>query len=332
MKSGKKQKKKKRKSLILLLLLTIIMFGTSTYAWFTANEVVTINDINVNVAASDGIQISTDGLNWKSVITNADITKGYPASGSEVDNSGSKNQLPSTVTAVSTNGAIDTTGDTKGQVPMYIATITNDTNSNYVLTAARDAETGKDYIAFDIFLRVNKIQTVYLTPDSQVTTSDTVDRGLKNAARIGFAKKGEAVVESTVDALRTLNNPSGTAIIWEPNSEAHTTAVVNSVAPNYGVTLGTPKTTYFGVNQAFDTPVNLKTIVKDGHDTYTTQMSTVVATTSDVTTKTQFLSLNPGITKYRVYMWVEGQDIDCENNATGSNITYKLQLTTKGNE
>lgn len=332
MKNKKKEKKNKRKSLILLLLLTIIMFGTSTYAWFTANEVVTINDINVNVAASDGIQISTDGLNWKSVITNTDITTGYRASGSSEDNSGSKNQLPSTVTAVSTNGSIDTTGDTKGQVPMYLATITNDSSSNYVLTAARDPETGKDYIAFDIFLRVNKLQTVYLTPDSKVTTSDTTDRGLKNAARVGFAKKGEAAIESTADALRTLNNPSGSAIIWEPNSEAHTTAVVNSVAPDYGVTLGTPKTTYYGVNQAFDTPVNLKTIVKDGHDTYTTQMSTVVSTTSDVATKTQLFTLAPGITKYRVYMWVEGQDIDCENNATGSNITYKLQLTTKGNE
>jgi len=51
-KTKKNQRKRKRKSLILLLFLTIIMFGTATYAWFTANEVVTINDINVQVDAS----------------------------------------------------------------------------------------------------------------------------------------------------------------------------------------------------------------------------------------------------------------------------------------
>jgi predicted ribosomally synthesized peptide with SipW-like signal peptide len=51
-KTKKNQRRKKRKSIVLLLFLTIIMFGTATYAWFTANEVVTINDINVQVDAS----------------------------------------------------------------------------------------------------------------------------------------------------------------------------------------------------------------------------------------------------------------------------------------
>ena len=27
-------------------------------------------------------------------------------------------------------------------------------------------------------------------------------------------------------------------------------------------------------------------------------------------------------------MWIEGQDIDCENGATGSNITFNVQLST----
>ena len=38
-----------------------------------------------------------------------------------------------------------------------------------------------------------------------------------------------------------------------------------------------------------------------------------------------------GVTKYRIYMWVEGQDIDCENNATGSEISYKVVLSTTNN-
>ena len=61
-KKKKEDKKRRFRSLILLLFITIIMFGTSTYAWFTANRVVTISSINVNVQASNGIQISTDAV------------------------------------------------------------------------------------------------------------------------------------------------------------------------------------------------------------------------------------------------------------------------------
>ena len=51
--------------LLILFLLTTIMFSTSTYAWSTSNRVVTINTINVHVAASGGIEISADGTTWK---------------------------------------------------------------------------------------------------------------------------------------------------------------------------------------------------------------------------------------------------------------------------
>ena len=39
------------------------------------------------------------------------------------------------------------------------------------------------------------------------------------------------------------------------------------------------------------------------------------------------LTLNPGITKVRVYMWVEGQDVDCENNASGGSVSYNIQFS-----
>ena len=39
-----------------------------------------------------------------------------------------------------------------------------------------------------------------------------------------------------------------------------------------------------------------------------------------------FSNLAAGITKVRVYMWVEGQDIDCENNASGTDLSYTIVL------
>ena len=76
--SNKKQKQKQNQrrtsvlTTLLLLLLTLILLITSTYAWFTANQVVTIQSINVNVQASNGIQISTNAVDWKSLIINTD--------------------------------------------------------------------------------------------------------------------------------------------------------------------------------------------------------------------------------------------------------------------
>ena len=40
----------------------------------------------------------------------------------------------------------------------------------------------------------------------------------------------------------------------------------------------------------------------------------------------QVFSLTAGVTKMRIYMWIEGQDIDCENYATGASISYNLQF------
>ena len=159
MKNNKKQERKKKKlrTLILLLFLTIIMFGTSTYAWFTANRTVTIQEISVNVQTSDGLQISTDGKTWKSTITTTDILQGYD---------GSNNFIPSSLDAVSTVGATRAaTNNATRLFDMYSSTIgTNATTGNYTITTALVDETAspKKFVAFDVFLRVSSDKDVYL--------------------------------------------------------------------------------------------------------------------------------------------------------------------------
>ena len=56
---------------------TGIMLATSTYAWFTSNKAVSVNTIGAQVEAKGGIQISTDGSKWKSIISTTDITNAY---------------------------------------------------------------------------------------------------------------------------------------------------------------------------------------------------------------------------------------------------------------
>ena len=101
----KENKKKKRKillSLIMILFVGVILTA-STYTWFTANKTVTVDSLDVNVSTSTGLQISTDAINWKTIVTKVDIlnakTTGYNAA---------VNQIPAGQTnPVSTAGGVD---------------------------------------------------------------------------------------------------------------------------------------------------------------------------------------------------------------------------------
>ena len=375
MNHNKKNEKKKRKlrTLILLLFLTIIMFGTSTYAWFTANQTVTIQGIDVHVETSDGLQISTNGSTWKSVLTTADIT----GSTNNVPNyyADAVNFIPATLDAVSTDGTVisDATNGTKS-LDFYYSTIgTDPTTGAYQIATHQISEYGDGtnpgdhtkFVAFDIFLKVSSAKDVYLnTTTSQsnvVSAANSQDRGLYNAARVAFLPIGEAASTATVSAITSAYAASTTAAlaIWEPNNDTHSAAVINSVSAEYGQTLtstgaGTyaplsycgitaeiPETTRPATPHFLIDTVNCANSESSYVTTMTGTMSTDTTTsvvssngllystpaTFDLTKKYHIFSLPAGITKMRVYMWIEGQDLDCENNASGTDITFNLEFT-----
>ena len=334
-----KKKKKGFRSLILLLFLTVIMFGTSTYAWFTANRVVTINSLDVHVEASNGIQVSTDAASWKSVLTNADIKSGY---------TGHKNQVPATITAVSTDGL----ANAQGGLNMYSSIIGNDAvtgdyNIKTVLESDAAGVEGK-YIAFDLFVRVDSRQTIYFTPETDVISKGAEDKGLKNSARVAFVELGHTTSSAGSAAMIALNaGTSSTVRIWEPNFDTHSPLVVSSVAPDMGISLtetldGENNPTglyqplsYRGVSATISEPEDLKSIVNGsvyqngaGTVTYTKPVTVTYRTPAARNTYLEFMELQPGVTKFRVYMWLEGQDVDCENGATGTDISFNIELST----
>ena len=163
MKNNKKEEKRRKKfrTLILLLFLTIIMFGTSTYAWFTANQLVTINSLNVHVESTGGIQISTNASSWKSVITTTDIEAGYRYQTGENTYLDAVNQVPADLTAVSTDCVPNMDGTYKGKLNMYAPIIATDAGGAYTLATeltrevggtngAANTTTGK-FVVFDIW-------------------------------------------------------------------------------------------------------------------------------------------------------------------------------------
>ena len=68
-----KRFKRKMRLLLMLLFLTTMSLSTATYAWFSVNRIVYISDLHIKVQAQGGIEISTDGINFKTMITQNDI-------------------------------------------------------------------------------------------------------------------------------------------------------------------------------------------------------------------------------------------------------------------
>ena len=222
-------------------------------------------------------------------------------------------------------------------------------------TTATDTETAgaaSHFVAFDIFLKVDDSSgaDIYLSNGSGVTvTSGKDDKGLQYAARYGFVIEGN--VSSTTPAATAQQLSGGTSsIIVEPNYDAHTSTGVANATGFYNytttevqqVTSGAPAVNYVGVKAAISTPIILvNTNVKGTYDnTKFGTIATLYRTNVDYSTggngkeaykgstkETNLLNvfhLDTGITKIRVYMWIEGQDVDCENAASGAFLTYNL--------
>ena len=338
---SKNQKKKQRKRRSLLLALLMIGFTgailtTSTYAWFTANKTVSVSSIDVTVATSNGLQISTDAINWKTIIANADITGVKTTT-----YTGAVNQLPTgaeTLSPVSSALEIDAT---TGFMKMFTGTIESNAAGTQILTAQQSTEvngTSGDFVAFDLFFQVNDTTPIYLSNGSNVVVKEGAqDTGIQNAARIAFVIQGNEPVGTDPADIQALKaDVSANVVLWEPNYDVHTAAGVQNAASPYGIT--TTQTNgslleYYGVKK--DISADNSVELNSKSETYFTKMTpSITSVKAGIPTDAyaSAFTLQKGVTKVRVYMWVEGQDVDCENTASGGSLQYNLQFTSNANQ
>lgn len=317
---NKRKKQKKLSSLILLLLLLVVLLGTSTYAWFTSNKNVSVEGIDVKVTTSSGLLISADATNWKTTLNNDDLTS--------VTWDGKKNQLPAMITNTTTGKTMDTTET--GALDMYDGEVTSDGGVLKLSTtkAAKEAHgTSGNYVAFDVFFKTETAGQIYLTTSANVTKAATSEeKGLKNASRIAFVKEGNKPADAAVNEIYALNGATeNDVVVWEPNYDEHTSYGVTQASTVYGINTlkagtGNAKVEYKGVKA----PVEKKVL------TYTDDNYVKVDTIGTIANPagyTAIFSLATGITKMRIYFWVEGQDVDCENNASGTGISLNIALS-----
>ena len=360
-KGNKKNKRNKLLLLILLLSLSVLLLVMSTYAWFTSNTSVSVEALDVQVNTVNGLQISTDAVNWKARVLREDIISA-PAEYSSV-----RNFLPATLDNVSTIGTVS-----QGYMQLYHGVVNaNETNGHYELSTTLTNEAGRTgicvgdgtaadattgiigcggsatngdgiyFVAFDLFFKVDAQTDVVLTPASSVihyakNGATDVDTGLKNTVRVAFVKEGHVDVgaaASDAQALKmasgTYNNASRNIIIWEPNYDTHTAAGVDNAVNVYGKSRasveGGTYQDYQGVKAAFS-GVYIENANSTNYSSYFQSVNPNIKTVSEFNANQTFDTLEAGVTKYRVYWWVEGQDIDTENGATGKNMKLNLSF------
>ena len=307
-------KKKALFPAVAMTLASVIALSGVTYAWFTTGTTGKVTGLDVNVQTAKGIQISLDAADWKSQITADDIITGIgKATGTY---NGSKNQYPyddpdknddeKTILPVSSAGIVDA----NGMMEMFYGQY----NSDGTLSSAKETEkegTNGNFVAFDLFFKTGsdtKLSLEFGDTKTNVSTSAAYgasDAATQNATRVAFIDLGSATTGKEAIKLKT----SQGVTIWEPNDKTRVKSVELEDVED-GV-----KLPYKGFDH--DAAKLTKADLAELPD-----VTTVSADAGDIT-----WDLEAGVNKIRIYIWLEGQDVDCINDISFGDFVTNLYFS-----
>lgn len=302
----KNMRKKALLPALSMVLASVIALSGVTYAWFTTSNTATVEAMDVNVQTANGIQISLDATKWRSTISGADI---LDAIGKTY--TGSTNRYPKgEILPVSSAGTVK-----NGAIEIFEGGYT--ASGALWSTAAVEQETSDtNFIAFDLFIKSTAgeegqpLTLMIGEGNSEVKATDTfggeTDAGVENSVRVAFLPLGNA---KTATAAQGLKNGTK-AIIWEPNASKRADGAEGDAGKEY-VTKG--------FNQAFE-------------EADEENLGDKVSEVATIKSSQEIVTLQNGINKVRVYIWLEGQDIDCINPASFGDFTTTLKFSVPAAE
>ena len=345
---SKKEEKKKVRAFPIMLILTTILLVASTYAWFVANSTVRVKSLKLGVDEVAGLQISADADIWRAELDSTILSE---ATAVDAAYETGINQIPAENADLSV-GADPTIKPVSspltvanGKLNIYEGETSIDNDGNFTLTTTKATDTKGEtgnYFAFDIFLKADKDMEIDLDTTSNVKTTGRYADGisknpqLESAARVAFVTLGHATLDTSADEIRALTSDAGPVYVWEPNADMHKEYI--------GVT-GAVKTD--AVSAAFSdmlltergseaNKVNFKSVgnttlnYAKGTPNYLTTGKDAGSIGTSETNGQKLIRLTSGITKLRCYVWIEGQDVDCNNDITGAEIAADISFTVNG--
>lgn len=322
-KSSRKLGKKKEVNTRLLYMVTFftgVLLIISTYAWFSQTLNVKVKFFDMKVSTDNGLFISLNGIDFSdsveisldNVITNLKST--YPNHTNQWATGG--------LWPVSTNGIKDSNSDKfsvyQGEVSYFKYKKTNRRFLDTKLINEDVSSAVNAYIAFDLFLKnvsgSPKSDNLYLKDTSVDFDDNTPDdikssmSGIMDSMRFGFLKIGSVSTKSDVYTIQNQKcNSNCQAVIYEPNSTLHSSESIDK-AKDYGVTLadGVATPTYAVTNEG-DFLEHMS-----GQEGPGVPLDTAHFALQNTITNfdNPIFKIPDGIMKLRVYVWIEGQDID----------------------
>ena len=313
----------------------------ATYAWFSASLNVKIKFFNVKVSTDMGLFISLDGINFsdsieisrESIIT--DLRKNYPNHTNQwassglwsVSSNGIKNSNASKFAVY--EGSMNKYKDKARRGQRYV---------NTFLMSEDKANEFNQYVAFDIFLKNVSgspyKDNLYIGEGTYIDFDETADEetiekmeDIMNSIRLGIVKIGETSSKSDVKTIQNLQcNNECKSLIYEPNSLKHNVESIemanqlgiplqdNTYVPTYGVVAEGKyldhKSGFFNSGVALD------------REHFALQRTIFESNFSE-----PIFQVPNGITKARVYLWIEGQDIDAlEVHSEGAPLYLNFDL------
>ena len=332
---------KKTKSIFVVTFFVGVVFLFATYAWFSASLNVKIKFFNIKVSTDTGLFISLDGVNFSDSIEVSrqsliyDVTKLYPNHTNQWSNNG--------LWSVSTNGIASPNND---KFAVYSGSMGKYTDrarrgKRFVNTTLLNEDKPSEYsnyIAFDIFLKnvsgSPHKDNLYIGPGTYIEFDEEADaetrekmEDIMNSIRLGFVKIGETHLKADPATIQNLKcNNECFSLIYEPNSLKHNEESIEA-AKNFGINLvdNTYVPTYGVVKEGKFLDHKSGLITSQG--VYDTEHFALQETRQDDQMGEPMFQIPNGITKVRVYLWIEGQDIDAlEVHSEGAPLNLSLDL------
>ena len=313
-------KKRAFVSAIAMLIVSAIVLTSSTFAWFSMSKEASVDSMNLTVSSPEGIQISANASTWTAKLTVDEIFDNDPATTSRYDAyAGNNNLYPADLIPVS--GAFREADSATGYANFFKASL-NDTGKASIsaVTQSKDSQNDAGLIAFDLFFKVAEAQTVKFGGSTFTDTTENSGNSINTALRVAFTPLGTVAIGTAPAEVTALNSfNSARSVVYEVDSiNRSDDAAALNIAPGAIQT----KALYRGAGNT-----NLSTsngvLVSSGNEVAVSGIQ--IASTADPSTKA--FDLSAGITKMRVYIWVEGQDVDCLNSVAGAAITAALKFT-----
>ena len=327
---------------IFITFLTTILLIISSYAWFSTSLNVSIKFFDLVVSTDSGLFISLDGVNFSESVEVSvdsvirDLRELYP---------NHTNQWPSGgMWPVSSNGIRNSNSD---KFDVFIGEIRrprgkdNKEQESYLNTSRFTESTASAsnlYVAFDIFLKnVSNSpypDNLYFNEDTFIDFEEEVDEerresmsGIMNSLRMGMVKMGSVSSNSDVNMIQNIRcNNNCEMVIFEPNSRTHSQVSIEKAA-ELGITLvgGEYVPTYAVISEG--RRLQHMNGQPGSGIPLDTEHFALQRTIDEADFERPLFQIPNGVTKMRVYVWIEGQDVDSlETHSLGAPIYIGIGL------